>query len=286
MDGSTLFAEEKIPTFETTVNPNSKHAVLLLHGLGGGPAEMLYLRRKLKFKGYHVEVPTLPGHCTHYNDLRNLKWEDFAETAYHEFEKLQGKFETVSVSGLCLGAVLSLAIGIRYGEKVNTICPISTTLNYDGWSLPYITKIIPLSHISPLYYIVNNIFKYHVGESEPYGIKDEATRNIIKKKMSATSTTHYNKVPFCSVWEMHKMNTYVKKNLHKITSPICAIHPLEDDVSSIKSVEDIRLGVSSIIFESLILQDSYHLATIDRERDLVADTIGNFLFKRQQIGVI
>ena len=104
--------------------------------------------------------------------------------------------------------------------------------------------------------------------------------------MSANSTTHYNKVPFCSVWEMHKMNNFVKKNMHKIISPVCAIHPLEDDVSSIKSVKEMRQGVSSKIFESLILQDSYHLATIDREKDLVADTIGNFLFKRQLIGAI
>lgn len=281
----TTFLKETI-TSSTEINPNAKHAVLLLHGLGGGPAEMLYLRRKLKFKGYHVVVPTLPGHCTHYNELRKLKWEDFAETAYAEFEKLGKDYETVSVSGLCLGAVLALAIGIRYGDKVNTICPISTTLNYDGWGLPYLSKIIPLAHVKPLYYFVNNILNYHIGESDPYGIKDVATRNIIKKKMSATSTTHYNKVPFCSVWEMYKLNSYVKKNMHKITSPVCAIHPLEDDVSSIKSVDDIRQGVSSSIFESLILQDSYHLATIDREKDLVADTIGNFLFKRQQLGAI
>ena len=252
---------------------NSGHAVLLLHGLGGGPAEMVYLRRFLQEKGYHVEVPVLPGHCTHYSQLRKLKWQDFTEAAHAEFEKLHEKYETVSVSGLCMGAVLALCIGIRYGDKVKAICPISTTLNFDGWGLPFMTRFIRFAIYTPVYFL------YNVSESHPYGVKDETIRKWIKTRMSTTSQTHYSKVPFCSVWEMRKMNIYVKENLRKIVSPTCAIHPLEDDVSSVKSVEDIRTGISSKTFESLILHDSYHLATIDREKNLVADTVCSFLDK-------
>ena len=258
----------------------SGHAVLLLHGLGGGPAELLYLRRRLKEQGYHVEVPLLPGHCTHYTQLRKYTWRDYAEAAYAEFEKLEAQYETVSLSGLCMGSVLALCIAIKYGDRVKAICPVSTTLNYDGWGLPWYTKFIVLAPYTPCYWFMN------IGEGDPYGVKDETIRKWIKSKMSNKSTTHYSKVPLGSVWQMRQMNFYVKKNLHKITSPICAIHPLEDDVSSIKSVEDMRRGVSSKIFESLILQDSYHLATVDREKALVADSILAFLKKTHESGAL
>jgi carboxylesterase len=251
----------------------SGHAVLLLHGLGGGASEMLYLRRELKKKGFVVEVPILPGHGTHYSDLRKYKWEDYANAAYAEFEKLYEKYETVSVSGLCMGAVLALCIAIRYGDKVNAICPISTTLNFDGWGLPYITRYISLLRFTPLY------FFYNVKESEPYGVKDPEIRKWIKRKMSATSTTHYSKIPASSAWEMRKMNDYVKQNLDKIAAPVYVIHALEDEVTSPQSIVNIRMGITGAPFDCLILYDSYHLATIDRQKDFVAQKAGEFFIK-------
>lgn len=263
---------QSVRPFNFTHKPN--HAVLLLHGLGGGPSEMVYLRKKLIADGYKVEVPLLPGHCTNFRELKHVRWEEYADAACVAFEKLKKEYEFVSVSGLCLGAVLSLLVGIRYTSQVNSICPISTTLNFDGWGLPFYTRLIWLGRLTPLYYL------YNLPECDPYGIKDEKLRRHIKAKMSDTSTTHYSKIPFHSIWEMRKLNMYVKKNLHKITSRICAIHPLEDDVSSIKSVEDIQKGVNSSLFESLILHNSYHLATIDGERDLVARTVSDFFSRR------
>lgn len=256
---------------ESSDSHKPRHAMLLLHGLGGGPEEMFYLKKKLEAVGFHVEVPLLPGHCTHYKDLKKIKWETYASIACKEFEKLKAKYEFVSVSGLCLGAVLSLYIGIRYKDQVHSICPISTTLRFDGWGLPRFSCLIWLAPLTPLFYF------YNLEECDPFGIKDEKLRRFMKTKMTDSSKTHYSKIPLQSIWEMYKLNNYVKKNMHQITSRICAIHPLEDDVSSIKSLEDIKNGVSSTEVNFLILKDSYHLATIDKERDLVAKTICDFV---------
>ncbi|MCK6472407.1 MAG: alpha/beta hydrolase [Planctomycetes bacterium] len=257
------------------IRKTSEHAVLLFHGLGGSPAEMLYLRRTLQRKGFHVELPVLPGHCAHYSQLRKLKWQDFASAAQAEFEKVSARYSTVSVSGLCMGAVLALYLGIRNGCRIKSICPISTTLHFDGWGLPWTTCLIPYAVYTPLYFL------YNVKESHPYGVKDENIRRWIKSKMCASSKTHYSKIPFRSICEMRQMNHYVRKHLDKITAPICAIHPLDDEVSSLRSLKDIQAGASSRVFESLILEDSYHLATVDREKALVAGTIADFLERIQ-----
>ena len=252
---------------EVSINSKKRHAVLLLHGLGGGLAEMAYLKKRLEEDGFHVEVPLLPGHGTHFNDLKNIKWEVFADAASKNFERLSSEYETVSVSGLCLGAVLCLYLGIKYGDKVRAITPISTTLFYDGWSLPYLARFLPFFRFTPFYYT------YNLPEGDPFGVKDERIRRWIASKMSDTSTTHYSKIPFRSFWQMYLLNNYVRANLHKIVSPVFAIHPLEDDVSSVKSVEFMKKNMTSTVFDNLILHDSYHLATIDREKELVANTV-------------
>jgi carboxylesterase len=238
--------------------------------LGGGLAEMSYLKKRLEEQGYHVEVPLLPGHGTHFSDLKYIKWEVFAEAATNSFQKLSNEYESVSVSGLCLGAVLSLYIGIKFGDKVTAISPISTTLFYDGWSLPYLARFMTFFRFTPFYYT------YNLPEGDPYGIKDERIRRWVASKMSDSSTTHYSKIPFRSFWQMHLLNNFVRENLALIKAPVFAIHPLEDDVSSVKSVEYMKKEITKSDFKSLILMDSYHLATIDREKELVADTVCTF----------
>lgn len=259
-----------ISSLEVVINNKNQHAVLLLHGLGGGLAEMSYLKKRLEENGFYVEVPLLPGHGTHYSDLKSIKWEVFADHASAVFERLENEYESVSISGLCLGAVLSLYLGIKYGERIKSISPISTTLFYDGWGLPSSSKFITFFRYTPAYYF------YNLPEGDPYGIKDERIRKWLATKMSENSTTHYSKIPFKSFWQMHLMNNYVRANLEKIKAPVFAIHPLEDDVSSIRSVNFMREKITSSSFYSLILHDSYHLATIDREKELVANTVCSF----------
>lgn len=236
---------------------------------------MIYLKKRLEGNGFYVEAPLLPGHGTHYSDLKYIKWEEFADSVSRRFEKLKSEYETVSVSGLCLGAVLALYLGIKYKNQVHLLAPISTTLFYDGWSLPALSPLMSFFRFTPFYYT------YNLPEGEPFGIKDERIRRWIVSRMSENSTTHYSKIPFRSFWQMHLLNKYVRRNLQIISSPVFAIHPLEDDVSSVKSVEFMRKKIRSP-FNNLILKDSYHLATIDREKELVADTLCSFFKEHTQ----
>ncbi len=234
---------------------------------------MKYLKKHLENNGFYVHIPLLPGHGTHYKDLVGIKWEEFAFFVTEEFLILHRQYKSVSVSGLCLGAVLSLYLGITQKEKVLSIAPISTTLFYDGWSLPALSKYISFFRYTPFY------FFYNLPEEEPYGIKDERIRKWIAKEMKDSSTTHYSKIPFRSFWQMHLLNEFVRNNLNEIVSPVFAIHPLEDDVASIKSVGLMKKSIIKSKFENLILHDSYHLATLDRERDLVSRSVGEFFLK-------
>ncbi len=231
---------------------------------------MYSVQRRLRAQGFAVETPILPGHATDYNDLRWVKWTELRDAAFTAFEDMLKRYETVSVSGLCLGAVLSLLIGIKYGNKVHSICPISTTLNFDGWSLPYKTRFLWIVPYSPLW------FFYNIDESEPYGVKDLSIRALVMKKMKASQKVHYSKIPVSAIWQMGRMNKFVKKNLHRITAPVFAIHPREDEISSLASVACMEQAIQPNLFTKLILENSYHLATVDSEKGMVADRVSEF----------
>lgn len=245
-------------------------AILLLHGLGGGPTEMSFLKLFLEQKGFQVSVPVLPGHGTHYTDLKSIEWQQYAEAAKTAFLELKKSHEKVYISGICLGAVLALHLAAELGTVVEGVIPISTTLFYDGWSLPYIARFPSMIRLTPAYYF------YDVKESFPFGVRDPGIRKWIAHAMSDNSTTHYSRVPFRSVWQMHLLSKKVRATLSKINCPVFAIHPRDDEVASLESARYIQSQVKSNLFQYLILENSFHLATLDSDKHLVAESIARF----------
>lgn len=253
-----------------TTEEKGRHAAMLIHGLAGSPVEMKVVKKELEKAGYTVDLPVLPGHGTCFSDLKKLPWTAFTDFVEERFERLREKHETVSVSGLCLGAVLSLYLGIRFGKRVAAVAPVSTTLYYDGWNLPWAGKFMKFWRYTPFYYF------YNLEEKYPYGLKDDRLRARLVSKMSPDSGTYYSKIPFRSFWQMHLLNDYVREHLNQVRSPVFAIHPVEDDIASTKSVDLMRGEINPALFSSLLLEDSYHLATIDRERAVVSQSIRRF----------
>ena len=69
----------------------------------------------------------------------------------------------------------------------------------------------------------------------------------------------------------------VKKSLPRVTAPAILIHAVEDDVSSPRSARFVAEHIGSTRVESVLLHNSYHMITIDNDREQVAtDTIRFF----------
>jgi len=63
----------------------------------------------------------------------------------------------------------------------------------------------------------------------------------------------------------------VKRNLYKVTAPVLVIHAIEDDISTLRSADFVVNHIGSDHVRKIMLHDSYHLITMDNERELVAD---------------
>lgn len=247
-----------------------KGAVLLFHGLTGSPFELRKYAQFLYNNGYDVFAECLPGHGEKWEEIYTVKYQDWLDFSYSRFEELKTRYKDVFVSGLCLGAVLALAVGIKYQDRVSGIIALSTTLYLDGWRLPWYKCFIPIALTTILR------FYYNYPECEPHGVKNIKTRNAVKKLL-AKGDVGMNDFPMTAFSELLKLSSVVIKNLKKVSVPILLIHSKEDDLTSVKSSDVVYKNISSKDKEYIILYDSYHMVLYDNEKEFVFNKALEFL---------
>lgn len=177
---------------KTMILPGGPHAVLALHGLLGNPLEMQYLGRRLQDAGYTVHIPLIPGYGyaagagagaaagAAYRTANCQQWYA-AVTRY--FEALQASHASVSVTGLCIGAVLALRLAIDRGDEIAALSLLATTLAYDGWSLPWYKFLLPLAYHTPLRHV------YAYQERHPFGVKNPKLQRWIGREMAVKGSS-------------------------------------------------------------------------------------------------
>jgi carboxylesterase len=74
-----------------------------------------------------------------------------------------------------------------------------------------------------------------------------------------------------------KLSKNVRKNLKNVTCPVLCIHSKYDNLSSTKGAKVVLDGVSSEIKKYVELNDSYHMVLYDNEKELVMNTVKEFL---------
>lgn len=263
-------------TFEELAG--GEHAVLLIHGLSGTPFEVKYLAKKLHQAGFTVRVPLLPGHGESVSQLSTKKWQGWFDAASAHFDDLSARYKTVSVAGLCMGAVLSLYLAAEKGNRVNSLSLMATTLFFDGWALPWYKFLLPLVTHTPL----RHFFSF--GEHEPYGIKNERLRERVANGMKEDSSgIAYPRMPMSSIREMQKLIAAAKARLHEIMIPTLILHAEEDDVASLKNADYLESKLGAADIRRVTLHDSYHLITVDNERAQVAEETASFFQRCSRI---
>ena len=257
--------------------PGSRVAVLLVHGLTGTPTEMLSVAKRLNKYGFTVFCPVLAGHCGSEEDLLATRWQDWAHSVENALSQLAEQADVVFVGGLSAGAVLSLYLADRHPDRVRGMALYSTTLRWDGWSIPKLSFLLPL--VLRLPYFGK---RYHFVEAFPYGIKNEHLRRRIVAKMKSgdTSAAGHTHTPGVIVRELWRMVDAVKKRFKAIHAPALIVHADNDDIAGLRKNALYMQRRLAGPTELLRLYDSYHMVTVDQERHLVADASARF-FVRQ-----
>jgi len=246
-----------------------EHAVLLIHGLQGVPAEMQTLAKRLHKAGYSVRVPHFKGYGYTDGDTAHsvTSWREWRMQVLLELRDMKKQYKSVSVSGLCIGAVLALSVAEEASAEISGLSLLATTLFYDGWSIPWYRFMLPLGYFTPLRYL------WAYREREPYGLKNEQLRRWIAREMShkTSSIAGASNLTLPAIHEAELLIKSVKRNLHKVTAPALVIHAMEDDVSTPRSADFVVNHIGSAKVQKILLHNSYHMITLDNEREQVAN---------------
>ena len=254
--------------------PGGRSGVLLIHGLTGTPSEMRFVATGLHKKGFTVYGMQLAGHCGDPDDLLRTGWRDWAESVDQAASYMLRSVDTMFVGGLSMGAILALQLAQRRQREVRGLALYGTTFRFDGWAIPGIAR---LSFLLPWVCALGLFRSRSFNESFPYGIKDERIRNRVAGSMLAGDSAAAGLLgnPWPSLAEFFRLALSVRRRLDDVQAPCLAVHAVEDDIASLRNLDIVRRGVSGP-FESLLLDDSYHMVTVDRQRQLLIDRSASF----------
>jgi carboxylesterase len=239
---------------------------------------MQYLAKRLRQAGFATFAPHFKGYGfgERSDPFASGSWTEWRAQILEHFDELARNYRSVSVSGLCVGAVLALDLAAERPGQVAALSLLATTLAYDGWSLPWYRFLAPLAYYTPLRH------RYSYRERHPYGVKNESLRRWIAREMAekTTSIAGASSLPMTAVYQARKLIRHVRRVIPAVNAPALVIHAREDDVASVKSAEFVLENIGSHDVDFVLLHDSYHIVTLDNEKELVADETIRFFRDR------
>ena len=238
---------------EATPDPNDgqRVGVLLSQGFTGSPASMVPWGRYLAKQGLGVAVPRLPGHGTTWQELNRTRWADWYGEVERAFEKLRADCDQVVVGGLSMGGGLVLQLAAERGRDVAGLVlvnPAVNTVRKDVLALPVLKWVVP-----SFPGIANDIKKPGV---EEHGY----TRTPLKAAHSMMSS-----------WKS------LRDDLPRVTQPILLFRSAEDHVVDPSSAQIITSTVSSRDVTERMLENSYHVATLDNDAPTIFEESAQFV---------
>jgi carboxylesterase len=227
-----------LPGAEPIDLPGGPVGVLLSHGFTGTTASMRPWAEHLSAAGFTVAAPRLPGHGTRWQDMNKTRWSDWYGEVERTFDDLRGRCETVFAMGLSMGGTLVLRLAEQRAGQVAGVVVVNASLaseRKDVKLAPYISKVIPALK--------------GIGSDTKNGVHEQS----------------YDKVPLKAFASLSKAWPVVVADLHKITCPVLAYRSRVDHVVEAISGKVLVEGCAGGTIEERILENSYHVATLDND---------------------
>jgi carboxylesterase len=240
--------------------------ILLIHGLGGTPVELKFVAQALNRAGHTVYCPLLVGHSGSGERLDATTWMDWYKSVEQAHDALKERSEVIIVGGLSAGVLLALHLAAERPQEVDGTLLYSPTFWPDGWAIP---RYIGLLKLLPYKWLADLI---NLQERAPYGIKDERIREVVLNSLQSEGRPIRDMFgrKGGTVLEFHWLAKTVERELGSIKKPSLIFHSRFDDQSDLSNSVLLQRKLGGLT-ELVVLNDSYHVVTLDRQRTDVAD---------------
>lgn len=231
-----------MPDAEPYYHDGGDVGVLLVHGFTGSPKSMKPWAYHLAEAGYTVSVPRLPGHGTSWQEMNKTRWQDWYGEAERELRDLSRRCGQVFVMGLSMGGSLTLRLAEEHPAIAGLVIvnPAVHTERPDRHLLPV------LRHMVPAFPGISNDIK-KPGQNEGA----------------------YTKIPLQAAYSLQQLWATVRRDIAQVRQPLLVMRSTDDHVVEPSNSEWIVEHVSSEDLTFIELENSYHVATLDYDAELI-----------------
>jgi esterase/lipase len=219
--------------------PDGRTGVLLVHGFTGTPMSMRPWGEHLAAEGFAVRCPLLPGHGTRWQDCNTSSHDQWTMTVETAFDELAAECDRVFVAGLSLGGTLATRLAeVRPDDVAGLLLvnPALLTQRLDAKLLPLLSRL--------------------TGSWAPIA-------SDIKK--AGVTELAYPKLPTRAMMQVRSLWAATRADLARVTAPVIVFHSVEDHIVEPVNSTILLAGVSSTDTTEVLLEDSYHVATLDND---------------------
>lgn len=231
-----------MPGAEPISIDGSSVGVLLCHGYPSTPQSMRGWAEHLGAAGYTVRVPLLPGMGTEWRDLNATSWQDWYGAIAYAYEELSGRCERVFAAGLSMGGLLATKLAQEKPELAGLVL-VNPIFAHNNPAL----KVLPLlQHLLPS---LGGI----AGDIKKPGVVELA----------------YDRNPLKSMYSQTRLWRIVAEDLPQLRLPVLLLTSQEDHVVPALSWKLFLDRTGSTDVTHIVLENSYHVATLDNDADLI-----------------
>jgi len=227
--------------------------VLLCHGFTGSPHSMRpwgeYLAER--HPEFAIELPLLPGHGRTWRELQKTGWEDWYATMDRAFVELEARCDQVYLMGLSMGGGLALRLAEQHAAEVAGLVLVN----------PSVTRNKPTEALLPvLSKVVSSIPAIGSDIKKP-GVREVGT----------------DRTPLRAAHSLSRFWTVVAQDLPKVTAPLLVLHSAEDNIVHPRNTAMVLARVNSTDKQEIVLENSYHVATLDNDAELIFSSSAAFV---------
>ena len=229
------------------------HGALVLHGFTGDGTSVRPLSDALAAAGFAVEQPLLPGHGTDVADLYDARWEHWygaAEAAYDQHRRAQA--DRIVVVGLSMGGALASVLAADHPE-ISGIAVINPAVKVNPEMRATVDELLS------------------AGGTEIPGIGSDIAAPDVEESA-------YADTPLAPLLSLFDAAERFGPRIGEITCPALVLTSREDHVVPPTDSEHLVAHLGGPV-EHVWLERSYHVATLDHDRDVIRDAVVDFAQK-------
>jgi len=232
-------------------NPADKGIVVFIHGFMGSPRQFDKFAETVQQQGCSVAALLLPGHGGSAREFASSSFERWQSHVDSEVERYSRDYASIWLVGHSMGGLLAINAAVKHSASIRGLfliaCPFKVTTISTHAMKVRATQLFTLKR-SPIK------AAYIAGSSI---------------ELSPSLVWHLTRPTI----ELKKLMQAASDNLPNVRAPVMAVYSASDELTSIKSLDILKSGLTNAEYDHLLLADSLHAYYPEHELAMIEQAL-------------